>query len=160
MATLERSKAMSVSDLLSEDVIVSDLDVDSRDDVFEELVSVLEDRGDVGDADTALGDIRDREDILSTGIGNGVAIPHAKTESVDSLVAAFGRVPDGVDFKSLDGKPAHLIFLLLSPQEEAGLHVRALARISRMLKNAEFREQMNEASDAEEIYAIIEQEET
>lgn len=96
---------------------------------------------------------------MSTGIGNGVAIPHAKTEAVDSLVAAFGRVPDGVDFKSLDGEPAHLIFLLLSPQEEAGLHVRALARISRMLKNAEFRERMLNADDAEEIFSIIQGEE-
>jgi fructose-specific phosphotransferase system IIA component len=160
MATLERSEGVSVSQLLTEQVIKPDLDVDSRDEVFESLVELLEDQGEVGDATTALEDIRDREEILSTGIGNGVAIPHAKTEAVDSLVAAFGRVPDGVDFKSLDGKPARLIFLLLSPQEEAGLHVRALARISRMLKNAEFREQMNDAEDAEEIVSVIENEET
>jgi len=159
MATLERSQEVTISDLLSVEVIASELEVSSRDDVFEELISMLGDNGQLDDTGTALKAIREREDILSTGIGNGVAIPHAKTEAVESLVATFGRVPEGVDFQSLDGEPAHLIFLLLSPEDEAGLHVRALARISRMLKNTEFRERMLNADDAEEIYSIIQEEE-
>ena len=159
MATLERSESVSVSSLLSEDLIGAELEASSRTDVFEDLLDLLNDAEKINEVETALSDIEEREEILSTGIGDGVAIPHAKTSAVDSLVAAFGRVPDGVDFKSLDGKPARLIFLLLSPQNEAGMHVRALARISRMLKNVNFREKMLEANDAEEIFEIISSEE-
>ncbi|MGM0380785.1 MAG: PTS sugar transporter subunit IIA [bacterium] len=159
MATLERSDSISVSGLLPEEVIAANLDVDHRDEVFEQLINLLADAGKVEDPEKALGAVKDREDILSTGIGNGVAIPHAKTDAVEGLVAAFGRVEEGVDFKSLDGKPARLIFLLLSPQGEAGLHVRALARISRMLKNTQFRSRLLETDSADEIIEIIQKQE-
>ncbi len=159
MATLERSDSISVSGLLPAEVIAAKMDVKNRNEVFEGLVDLLAEAGKVEDPDEALKAVKDREDILSTGIGNGVAIPHAKTDAVDGLVAAFGRVEQGVDFKSLDGKPARLIFLLLSPQGEAGLHVRALARISRMLKNTQFRSRLLEAGSVEEIIEIIQKQE-
>lgn len=159
MATLERSDSVGISELLSEDVVEADLEAESRQEVFEKLVNLLQDAGEVDSAEDALEAIREREEILSTGIGNGVAIPHAKSGAVDSLVAAFGRVQDGVDFKSLDGKPAYLIFLLISPENEAGVHVRALARISRMLKNTEFRNRLLEEDSTEEILEIIREQE-
>ncbi|MFP4687524.1 MAG: PTS sugar transporter subunit IIA [bacterium] len=155
MATLERSGSVSVAELLSEDLIEADLKATNREEVFERLVSDLADAGKVENPAEALQAIKEREDILSTGIGNGVAIPHAKTPAVDNLVAAFGRVKEGIDFQSLDGKPVHLIFLLISPQKEAGLHVRALARISRMLKNIRFRNLLQDAETSEEILNII-----
>lgn len=159
MATLDQADSVSVVDLLDEAVVATDLDVGSREEVFEELVGLLTAEDRLEDADHALDALREREDILSTGIGNGLAIPHAKVELLDRFVAAFGRVPDGVDFKSLDGKPAHLIFLLLSPQGEAGRHVRILARISRILKNAQLRPQLMDASSASEILELIREEE-
>jgi len=159
MATLDQADAVSVTELLSEEVVDTDLQVTSREEVFESLVGLLDEQGKLDDADRALEALREREDILSTGIGNGLAIPHAKVEILDRFVAAFGRVPDGVDFKSLDGKPAHLIFLLLSPQGEAGRHVRILARISRILKNAQLRPRLMEATSASEILDLIREEE-
>ncbi len=159
MATLERSGSVSVANLLSEDLIEADLKAKNRDEVFEQLVSDLADAGKVDDPKEALRAVKEREDILSTGIGNGVAIPHGKTPAVDNLVAAFGRVKDGIDFQSLDGKPVHLVFLLISPQKEAGLHVRVLARISRMLKNIRFRNLLQEAETSEEILNIIKEQE-
>lgn len=155
MATLEQSASVSVSDLLSEEVVQADLEAESRDEVFEELIDCLVEKGDLESSDEALKALRDREEILSTGIGEGLAIPHAKMESLEGFLAAFARIPDGVDFKSLDGKPAHLIFLLLSPKGEAGRHVRVLARVSRILKNANFRERLLEASSPDEIIDLI-----
>ncbi len=159
MATLERADSIGIAELLTEDVIEPQLEAETRDEVFRELIDLLADAGKVSDADEALKAITEREEILSTGIGNGVAIPHAKSSAVDSLVAAFGRSENGVDFKSLDGKPAKLIFLLISPEEEAGLHVRALARISRMLKNTEFRSRLIEGDSEEAIIEVISEQE-
>ncbi len=159
MATLERSNSVGISELLSEGVIEPDLEADSRKEVFEKLVDMLYQAGKIDSSEEAMEAITEREEILSTGIGNGVAIPHAKCPSVDSLVAAFGRVKEGVDFKSLDGKPAYLIFLLISPENEAGVHVRALARISRMLKNTEFRNRLLEEDSTTQIIDIIREQE-
>lgn len=155
MATVEQSNNVSVSDLLSRDLIEPDLEASSRDDVFDELIGLLEENGALEFSDEALDALQDREEILSTGIGEGLAIPHAKMDEIDEFLAAFARLPDGVDFKSLDGKPAHLVFLLLSPKGEAGKHVRVLARVSRILKNASFRERLLEAETDDAIYDLI-----
>ncbi|MFB6344968.1 MAG: PTS sugar transporter subunit IIA [bacterium] len=155
MATLEQSASVSISELLSEDVIEPDLEAESREEVFEELIGCLVDNGELESSENALKALHDREEILSTGIGEGLAIPHAKMEELDNFLAAFARIPDGVDFKSLDGKPAHLIFLLLSPKGEAGRHVRVLARVSRMLKNVHFRDRLLEAESADKILDLI-----
>lgn len=159
MATLDQADSVSITELLSEEVVETNLQATDRGDVFDELVGMLVERNKLGDAEVALNALREREDILSTGIGNGLAIPHAKVDILDNFIAAFARVPDGVDFKSLDGKPAHLIFLLLSPQGEAGRHVRILARISRILKNARLRPRLMEADTASEILDLIREEE-
>lgn len=155
MATVEQSNNVSVSDLLSRDLIQPDLEAGSRDEVFDELIGLLEENGSLDFSDDALDALKDREEILSTGIGEGLAIPHAKMDEIDEFKAAFARLPDGVDFKSLDGKPAHLVFLLLSPKGEAGKHVRVLARVSRILKNASFRERLLEAETDDAIYDLI-----
>jgi nitrogen PTS system EIIA component len=100
----------------------------------------------------------EREKLGSTGIGDGVAIPHGKVPGLPALVASFGRCRAGVDFKSIDGKPTHLFLALFAPENSAGAHLKALARISRIFKSAAFRESILKADDAAEIYRLIETE--
>jgi nitrogen PTS system EIIA component len=100
----------------------------------------------------------EREKLGSTGIGEGVAIPHGKVPGLPALVASFGRSRSGVEFKAIDGKPTHLFFALFAPENSAGAHLKALARISRIFKGAAFRESILKAGDAAEIYRLIEAE--
>jgi PTS system nitrogen regulatory IIA component len=102
----------------------------------------------------------EREKLGSTGIGDGVAIPHGKVPGLPSLTASFGRSRAGVDFKAIDGKPTHLFFALFAPENSAGLHLKALARISRIFKSAAFREAVLAADDAAGMYRLIEQEDS
>ena len=100
----------------------------------------------------------DREAIGTTGVGQGVAIPHGRTDTVNSLVGAFGISKQGIDFDSLDGEPVHLVFLLLSPFDSGGHHLRALARISRLFKDKFFRQALIDARSVEEVLKIIDHE--
>ncbi len=102
----------------------------------------------------------EREKLGSTGIGDGVAIPHGKVPGLPSLVASFGRSKAGVDFKAIDGKPSFLFFALFAPENSAGAHLKALARISRIFKSPAFRESILKAADAAEIYRLIEAEDS
>lgn len=96
-----------------------------------------------------------RENLGSTGIGDGVAIPHGKTSAMDDLVVAFGRSMEGIDYDAADGKPVHLFFLLLAPENSAGYHLKVLARISKMLKIESFREMLFKAENSNDLYKII-----
>jgi PTS system nitrogen regulatory IIA component len=98
----------------------------------------------------------EREKLGSTGIGDGIAIPHGKSKALDGLIMACGRSPEGVDFESMDGKPTHLFFVLLAPESSAGIHLKALAKISRMLKDTAFRQEFLAASNATEMFDLIE----
>jgi nitrogen PTS system EIIA component len=100
----------------------------------------------------------EREKLGSTGIGEGVAIPHGKVPGLPALMASFGRAPQGIDFRAIDGRPTHLFFTLFAPENSAGAHLKALARISRIFKNASFRDAIMKARSAEEIYRLIEAE--
>ncbi len=100
----------------------------------------------------------DREKLGSTGIGEGVAIPHGKVAGLPALVASFGRAPQGIDFRAIDGKPTHLFFTLIAPENSAGAHLKALARISRIFKNPAFRDAIMKAPGADEIFRLIEAE--
>jgi nitrogen PTS system EIIA component len=97
----------------------------------------------------------ERERLASTAIGEGVAIPHGKLDAVGKLVAAVGRAPAGVDFDSMDGRPTHLFFVLVAPENSTGVHLKALARISRLFKDPEFRTRLMQAHDAQEIFRVI-----
>jgi nitrogen PTS system EIIA component len=99
--------------------------------------------------------LQQREKLGSTGIGDGVAIPHGKVGDLDDLVVAFGRSREGVAFDSMDGKPVHLFFLLLAPENCAGQHLKALARISKMLKAGNFRKKLMETNSKSDLYNII-----
>lgn len=110
------------------------------------------------DAQRLLDTLLDREKLGSTGIGEGVAIPHGKVPGLPGLMASFGRAPEGVDFRAIDGKPTYLFFALFAPENSAGAHLKALARISRIFKNPSFREAILRADGAAEIYKLIEAE--
>ena len=113
------------------------------------------DLGVIQDYEAALNDILSREGYLSTGLENGLAIPHAKTRGIEELSMVFGLVPDGVEFETLDGKPAHMIFLVLSPVDTPGPHIQALALISRNLKNESTRNQIIKAQSEKEVAEIF-----
>src|SRR5690242_5630400 len=102
--------------------------------------------------------LEDRERLNTTALGEGVAIPHGKLPGLQRVVAAFGRSPGGVDFQSIDEKPTYLFFLLVAPEDSAGAHLKALARISRLLKDEAFRRRLIEGGTASDLYAIIREE--
>jgi mannitol/fructose-specific phosphotransferase system IIA component (Ntr-type) len=146
-----------LSDLLSADRVIVPLAGGSKEALLEELVSLLHSRGAVRDPDDVLRAVRRREDLLSTGIGNGVAIPHGKAESVPSLVMAAGVTAEPVDFDALDGEPVKLVFLLVGPEVAAGPHVKALSRISRLVRRESLRERLTSARSAEEFLQIVQE---
>jgi mannitol/fructose-specific phosphotransferase system IIA component (Ntr-type) len=127
----------------------------SKDQVIEELVELLGANGDVMDRDSALHAVLERENTRTTGIGNGLAIPHGKCAAVRELVMAVGKPAVGVDFDSIDGKPVTVVALLLGPVEQVALHIQALARISRLFALQSFRKQIDDASTAEAVYSAI-----
>ncbi len=148
---------MKIVEFLQAGAIVGDLAGTSAQAVLSELTRALG-ATTRSDPQRLLDTLLDREKLGSTGIGEGVAIPHGKVPGLPFLVASFGRSPAGIDFKAIDGKPTHLFFTLFAPENSAGAHLKALARISRIFKNATFRESIMKADDAAAIYRLIEAE--
>ena len=149
---------MKIMDILVRDAVVLDLAATAKDDVLSEMAHALA-RAESGlDGDALLGVLRDREALQSTGIGEGVAIPHGKLTGLHRLIASFARSGDGVDFDSIDGQPTHLFFLLVVPEHSGGQHLKALARISRFFRDAAFRSRLHEAETLEDVYRAIEEE--
>jgi len=145
-------------DFLKEKAVSAHLKSNKKEEVIEELIDLLVQSGEIDTKEEIIKALLDREDLGSTGIGEGVAIPHAKSEVIREVVAAFGRSSQGVEFDSLDGEPAYLFFLLVAPTDSAGPHLRALARISRILKDKPFREALKKAESEEEILKLIREE--
>lgn len=148
---------MKILDVLDEGSVIADLKGRSKQEVLEELAAPV--------ARLANEELRDvvevlleRERLGSTGIGGGIGIPHGKLKRLDRMVIGFGLSRKGVDFDSLDGEPTRIFFLLMAPESSTGLHLKLLARISRILKNEPFRERLLQAKSAEEITAIIKEE--
>lgn len=146
---------MLLTELLTPDRIKIPLRARTKDELLAELVGVLEQGAAVQNPAEVLHAVREREAVLSTGIGNGVAIPHGKTASVSGLALAAGVAPEPVDFDALDGRPVSLFFLLVGSEAAAGQHVKALSRISRMLRNDSFRQRLVDAGTPEEFYAVL-----
>jgi PTS system nitrogen regulatory IIA component len=146
---------MSITDILTPDMVLPDLSSDSKNGVLRELAAKLCARHPEIKPERLAAILVERERLGSTAIGDGIAIPHGKIEGIDSILGVFGRSLKGVEFDSLDGKPTHLFFLLVAPEEAASLHLKALARVSRLLKSATFREQLMSARDSAEIYRLI-----
>jgi len=151
---------MNITDLLQKNFIVDELKSKTKKEVLFELSEVFLHGGMKVDCDVMVEVLLEREKLGSTGIGDGIAIPHGKLSGLDNLIVSFGRTKEGIDFDSLDGKPVHIFFLLMAPENSAGQHLKALAKISRMLKEEEFRKELMEVKTSEEIYRIIEEKDT
>lgn len=149
---------MKILDIMTEKSIIPDLRGRTKKEVLEELIDGLLEGKPQLDRDRLLGVLLERERLGSTGIGDGIAIPHGKLKDLDRLVLSFGRSTQGVDFESMDGKPVHLFFLLVAPESCAGIHLRALAKIARLLKNGAVRKKLGTVAGKEEIYAVIQAE--
>lgn len=144
-----------ISELLLPAAIILDLKAKEKVEAIKELSSILIDKGIINDADEFFTAILKRENLESTGIGSGVAIPHARTKAVKNIVLAFGRSQVGVDFSSLDSKPSHLIFLIAAPEEKKSEYIITLARLSKILRSEQVRIRLNQAKTPEEILTII-----
>jgi len=151
---------MKIMEFLSKNAILTDLKSTKKEDVIRELVDALIAGGCIekNNRNKLIEALMERESLGSTAIGQGIAIPHAKTECINALVGAFGLSKKGVDFDSLDGEPVYIFFLLVAPQDSAGSHLKALARISRLFKDKYFRDSLRGCEDEKCIIRIISQE--
>lgn len=148
---------MLLTDLLTVDRIKIPLESRSKDAILRELVEVIRDQNGFADYEDILRAVRERESVLSTGIGNGVAIPHGKSPVVPDLIMAAGSTPVPVDFDSLDGEPVNLFFLLVGPETAAGPHIKALSRISRLVRRDDARERLSQSKTAEEFFRALQE---
>ena len=151
---------MKITDFLREKAISINLEATDKEAVIRELVRLLVKAGEIkpSEEEKLVPILLSREALGSTGIGQGVGIPHGKSNCVRELVGAFGLSRRGVNFDSLDGESAHIFFLLLAPEDSAGPHLKALARISRLLKDRYFRESLKEVKDEKQVLKILQQE--
>ena len=145
---------MKILDVLPREAILDDLKSKDKKAIIEELVAPVAKICGTSQKDLVRV-LMEREHLGSTGIGGGIGIPHGKMKDLEALVLGFGLCREGVDFESLDGRPTHIFFLLLTPENSTGVHLKLLARISRVLKNDSFKQRLLGASDADEIYNII-----
>jgi PTS system nitrogen regulatory IIA component len=149
---------MKIMDILVRDAVILNLGVRSKREVLMEMAAALAKCEPQIEADRLLEVLLEREALQSTGIGEGVAIPHGKMAGLDRLVASFARSPEGIDFDSIDGQPTHHFFLLVVPEHSGGRYLKALARISRFFRDAAFRQQLVEAETLDDVVRAIEEE--
>lgn len=147
---------MKILDFLKKENLVPSLSSTDKEGALRELCGLLAKNGEVEDGDAVYEAVMNREKLGSTGIGDSVAIPHAKASGVDSIVGALGVSKKGIEYQAVDDKPVRLVFLLLAAENSTGAHLKALARISRLLKNKEIRKKLENARSAEDIYELIE----
>jgi len=146
---------MKILDVLDKRLILPEIPPRTKEGVLREMVHTLSQVEKQVNEDRLMETLLERESLGSTAIGEGVAIPHGKSKEIDKILASFGRSLPGVDFQSLDGKPTHLFFLLIAPEDSAGMHLKILAQISRLMKDPAFRKRLMKARSAEEIYTIF-----
>ncbi len=148
---------MKLSKFSEENLIVFDLKSNAKDGVIEELVELVNTSNMVTDKNTLLKDIKERENLVTTGIGYGVAFPHAKTKSVKGIVIAFGRSNKGIDFEAIDHKPVHIFFLIAAPEDAIGAHLNVMSRLSYLMKSEENRQKLMKATSPGEVLELIDQ---
>lgn len=149
---------MKIEDILAPGLVIPSLRASDKAGVLRELAALVSENHPEIDGVRLVQALEDRERLNSTALGDGVAIPHGKLPGLKRVFAAFGRSPEGVEFQSLDGKPTRIFFLLVAPEDSAGAHLKALARISRLLKDEPFRKRLLDADDGAAIYATIQEE--
>ena len=146
---------MALPDFLREDLIFLDLHPKDMPECLEMMVSLTAATGIISDPADALSRLLDRERTMSTGMGGGLAVPHAKSEKVRGMVVAMGRVPDGVDFKAIDGRPVRIVFMLLGPPDSTRLHVDLLARIAYLVKTPGTIDTLLSATDTRQVMDVV-----
>jgi fructose-specific phosphotransferase system IIA component len=146
---------MKLSDLYNGENIVVGLEAADKESLLRTIVADLDAKGFVKDRDLVVTDVLEREKVMSTGIGDGVAIPHAYTDGVEELVSGFYRTTDAVEFEALDENRVDLFFIILGPKESRRDHIKVLAKISRLLNHADFREDLRNAADAEAVLNVF-----
>jgi PTS system nitrogen regulatory IIA component len=152
--------AKIIGDLLQDVLVIEEIKATDKIGVIREFAGILQATGRVTDAEALVRVLLERESLGSTGIGDGVAIPHGKLSFISNMVVAFGKSSRGVDFQSLDAKPVYLFFLLVTPDNKPGDQLKALARISRILKNPVLRENLKRTSDRQELKRLIYEEDS
>ncbi len=148
---------MRIIDVLQKEAVLDDLQSRDKKGILEELVTPVATIAGVN-SEALVKVLMERERLGSTGIGGGIGIPHGKLKNLDTLVLGFGLSRNGVNFESMDGRPTYIFFLLVTPENSTGLHLKVLARVSQMLKSETFKQKLMGAANAEEIYGIIKEE--
>lgn len=151
---------MNIVSLLHPEHVLPELEVNDKQQLLNKLIDVLEpDVGDERELDAIRTAVFEREEIMSTGVGKGLAIPHGKALQISDNYAAFAVLKEPIDYKAVDNQPVNLVFLLVEPQSSNSIHIKMLSRISRLMNNNEFRERLLDCKTAEEIIEVFEQEE-
>ncbi len=150
---------VKITDFMSEKLVCLELKAKNKDEVLRELVEIIGQSENITDKDKCYSALVARENLGSTGIGKGVAIPHAKTEFAEKLTIGFGISREGVDFESLDDKNANIFFVFASPLKDSHTYLKILARISRLIRNEDFRSKLISSKNAAEIIELIDKEE-
>lgn len=148
---------MDISSFLTEGRILLDLDAPSKDEALDELLAALAGAAEINDFDQYVADVRSREALGSTGIGDGLAFPHARSNAVDKLVIVFGRSRSGIEFDAIDGKPVHLIFLMAAPNADLSIYLKVLAHVSLLLRRESLRQALLSAGAAAEVRRVLSQ---
>lgn len=146
---------MKLSKFCDESLVVFSLEAGGKDEVIEELVNLVSSSNMVKDAGQLLKDVIDRENLVTTGVGYGVAFPHAKTRAVKGIVIAFGRSAKGVEFDAMDHKPVNLFFLIAAPEDAIGAHLNVMARLSYLMKSEKNRQKLMDASSPGDVLALM-----
>lgn len=150
---------MKICEILKIEMIIPSMKCTTKEEVISELIDLFKNDDRVKDTESILNSVLEREKIMSTGVGKGFAIPHAKTNSVTEIIAAFGKIDNPIDFQALDDQPVNLVFLLVGKENLVGPHIKLLSRISRMMNIEDFRESLAKATTAQEIYDLFATEE-
>jgi PTS system fructose-specific IIC component len=150
---------MKISDILTENLVVTGLEGNSKDEIIDAMIDLVATSPKVVDKAKVRDAIFEREKIMSTGVGNGFAIPHGKTDAVSDIVAAFATTANPIDYQSLDEKPVRLVFLLVGKDNMVGPHIKLLSRISRLMSKEDFRKHLLEVGSPKEVLDMFKQEE-
>lgn len=146
---------MSLADILHHERVIISIEGKTKSEILQSMIAVLDKEGVINDPEKLLKDFLERESKGSTGIGNGIAIPHVRSDQVQQLEYVFANSVDGVDFESLDGEPAHILIMMVAPSGSHGIHIKALARISRILSDEGTRIRLRKAATPDEIIQLI-----
>ncbi len=150
---------MNIFSLLNTQTILPNLEASDKAEVLDKMVSSLEDKVSNGELEKIKEAVFEREKIMSTGVGKGLAIPHGKAAGIEQTYAAFAILKDPVDYEAIDDQPVDMVFLLVGPQASNSLHIKMLSRISRLMNNSDFRERLRECNSAEQIIEQFKEEE-